>query len=219
MRRFGTQELLKWRPDGPLFGRVVSALKFLLSLPLQLALGVIRRFVQVLFAIFVLVLHPQVKWLWKLIVTSSVVQKYVKPSLQGFINNYYEPYFAYLARLPPYWATFSIALPLAILEPAKLVATIMIAERPKIGILFWLLLQAVSLVLIDRTWTAVRPQSRKIWLVSRVHAWGWLNVSYGKFWIRSSSFYQSLVRWKEQVQRRARIMLSRLSPRRRSRQL
>ena len=48
------------------------------------------------------------------------------------------------------------------------------------GILLWLFLQAISFVLIDKTWVAVRPQSRKIWLVSRLHAFVWLNVAYGK---------------------------------------
>jgi len=108
----------------------------------------------------------------------------------------------------------SIAVPLAILEPGKLYATILIAERPKVGILFWLLLQGLSVFLIDKTWTVVRPQSRKIWLVSRLHAWGWLNVSYGKFWITSSIFYRTIMRWQERIRLAALAFWSQLSARR-----
>jgi hypothetical protein len=76
-------------------------------------------------------------------------------------------------------------------------------------------LQVLSLVLIDRTWSAVRPQSRKVWLVARIHAWGWLNVAYGKNWIRNSSLYRATQRWKRQARRTVRAIWLRLVPRRR----
>jgi hypothetical protein len=190
--------------------QAAAALRFTLRLPLRLAGRILRHTVQVIFAIFVVVLHPQVKWLLALIAGSSLVTTYIKPSLQSFAANVYEPYFAFLARLPPWWATFSIAVPLTILEPAKFVATLLIAERPKTGIVLWLALQGVSLILIDRTWTAVRPQSRQIRLVAWLHAWGWLNVQYGKHWIRSSGIYRTAMRWKKQGNRTARRLWSSL---------
>ena len=145
--------------------------------------------------------------------SSSLVRNYIKPSLQTLAAAVYDPYFAYLRELPPYWATVSIALPLAVLEPAKFGATILIATRPRMGILIWLALQGVSFVLIDKTWAAVRPQSRKVWLVSRLHAWAWLNVAYGKHWIRTSSIYRTLLRWKERARRLLRVTFARLSRR------
>ena len=70
-----------------------------------------------------------------------VFREYVKPSLRTITAYVYDPYFAFLGRLPPFWATFSVALPLAVLEPAKLAATIVIAERPRAGIVLWIALQ------------------------------------------------------------------------------
>ncbi len=93
----------------------------------------------------------------------------------------------------------------------------MITQRPRMGILLWLLLQGVSFILIDKTWVAVRPQSRKIWLVSRIHAWLWLNVERGKYWIKTSSIYKTLVRWKETARRRLRLFFARFTLRRRKR--
>ena len=61
--------------------------------------------------------------------------------------------------------------------------------------MLWLALQVVSLVLIDRTWTAVRPQSRKIRPVARAHAWLWLNAEHGKYWIRNSQAYRAARLW------------------------
>jgi len=209
------EEIPEEEPASRLSGHAAGAARFVLSLPFKIAGRVARHTVQILFAIFVVILHPQIKWLAALLADSYVARNYVKPSLQVFAVHIYEPYFSYLSRLPPYWATFSVALPLAVLEPAKLYATIMIAERPKTGIMLWLALQGVSLVLIDRTWTAVRPQSRKIWLVARVHAWGWLNAAYGKYWIRNSSLYRTAVRWKKQARRAARSLWAGLMPRRR----
>ena len=150
--------------DGPntVPQQAAAALRFTVSLPFKIAARLARHTVQILFALFVLILHPQLKWLFRLIAGSALVQNYVKPSLRIFAVHVYEPYFYYLSRLPPFWATFSIALPLAVLEPTKLYATILVAERPKTGVILWLALQGLSLVLIDRTWTAVRPQSRKI---------------------------------------------------------
>jgi hypothetical protein len=194
--------------------RVLESLSYFVRLSFKLIGRVLVRTVQVLFALFVVVLHPQFKWLAGLIAQSSLVQNYVKPSLQGLITHVYEPYFVYLKELPPYWATFSIAVPLAVLEPAKFVATIMIAERPRMGVLLWLFLQGVSFVLIDKTWMAVRPQSRKIRLVARIHAWIWLNVEYGKHWIRTSSIYKTMLRWRETARRRLRLFLAQFTRRR-----
>ncbi|MGB9026988.1 MAG: hypothetical protein WCC40_13640 [Rhodomicrobium sp.] len=205
--------------DGPntVPQQAAAALRFTVSLPFKIAGRLARHTVQILFALFVLILHPQLKWLFRLIAGSALVQNYVKPSLRIFAVHVYEPYFYYLSRLPPFWATFSIALPLAVLEPTKLYATILVAERPKTGVILWLALQGLSLVLIDRTWTAVRPQSRKIWLVARVHAWVWLNAEYGKYWIRNSSFYRTAARWKDQVRRATRGIWLAVLPRRRRR--
>ncbi|MGO9543363.1 MAG: hypothetical protein ACLPPF_00995 [Rhodomicrobium sp.] len=202
-------------PSTSLSGHAVAGLRFTVRLPFWIAARLVRHTVQVLFAIFIVILHPQVKWLFKLIAESAVVQNYIRPSLEVFADHIYEPYFVRLSRLPPYWATFSIALPLAILEPAKLYATILVAERPKSGIVLWLALQGVSLVLIDRTWRAVRPQSRKIWLVSRVHAWGWVNFKYGKYWMENSLLYRTATRWKKQARLAARSLWANLVPRRR----
>jgi len=201
--------------NASLSARVLENSAYLARLPFKLVGRVIVRTIQVLFALFVVVLHPQFKWLMHVIAQSSLVQNYVKPSLHKLIVNVYEPYFAYLRQLPPYWATFSIALPLAVLEPAKFVATILIAQRPRMGILLWLFLQGVSFVLIDKTWVAVRPQSRKIWLVSRIHAWLWLNLERGKYWIRTSSVYQTALRWKETARREVRAFFARFGMRRR----
>ncbi len=197
--------------------QAAAALRFTVSLPFKIAGRLARHTVQILFALFVLILHPQLKWLFRLIAGSALVRNYLKPSLRIFAVHIYEPYFSYLSRLPPFWAAFSIALPLAVLEPAKLFATILVAERPKTGAVLWLALQGLSLVLIDRTWTAVRPRSRKIWLVARVHAWVWLNAEYGKYWIRNSSAYRAASRWKEQVRRTARGVWLAVLPRRRRR--
>jgi hypothetical protein len=188
-----------------------------MKFPFELVATLIKRTAQILFSIFVVILHPGFKWLVKLLTRSRFVRDYIRPAVQKFALHYYEPYFAYLRRLPPYWATFSIALPLAALEPAKLYATILIAERPKAGILLWLFLQGLSLVLIDKTWIAVRPQSRKIWLVSRLHALGWLHVSYGKYWIQRSIFYQTIIRWQQRVRIAAQAFWVRLLGARRSR--
>ncbi len=200
-----------------LFVRAVGATRFAAGLPFKLIGQVIIRTIQVVFALFVVVLHPQIKWVARVIAESALVQKYIKPGLQGFITHVYEPYFAALRQLPPFWATVSIAVPLAVLEPAKFAATIMIAQRPKAGALLWLLLQGVSFILIDKTWVAVRPQSRKIWLVSRIHAWIWLNVERGKYWIRTSSVYTTLVRWKEKGRRQLRLLIAQFFPSRRAR--
>jgi hypothetical protein len=196
---------------------LLAATRSAAALPFKLLGRTIARAIQVLFALFVVVLHPQIKWLIATVGRSSLVQNYLKPAMRGVIENVYEPYFAYLRELPPVWATFSIALPLAVLEPAKFVATIMIAARPKMGVLLWLFLQGVSFVLIDRTWVAVRPQARKIWLVSRLHALLWLNVAYGKHWIKTSAFYQTIVRWKQEARDTVRAFFARFTRRRRGR--
>ena len=191
-------------------GRASAALRFTLTLPFKVAARLIQHTVQALFALFVLVLHPQLKWLFQVIVHSTVFREYVKPSLRTITAYVYDPYFAFLGRLPPFWATVSIALPLAVLEPAKLGATILIAERPKAGIVLWIALQLVSLVLIDRTWVAVRPQSRKIWPVARVHAWLWLNAEHGKYWIRNSRLYRTAAIWGRNARRSFRRFLAKV---------
>lgn len=204
------------RPANPA-GRAAVRRRLLFRLPFKFTGRAIARIVQVFLALFVVILHPQIKWLIGLVTQSALVQTVIKPALRAAIGAIYEPYFAYLKELPPFWATFSIALPLAVLEPAKMYATILIAQRPKTGILLWLFLQAISFVLIDKTWIAVRPQSRKIWLVSRLHAFVWLNVAYGKHWIKTSAIYQTLVRWKEEARERAQAFIALLAPRRRRR--
>ncbi len=188
---------------------------FAFGIPLKLLGRGLVHLIQILFALFFLVLHPQLKWLASWIAESAFVRHYLKPSLQSFIDHVYEPYFAFLSKLPPYWAAFSIGLPLTVLEPAKFVATILIAERPRVGITLWLLFQGLSFILIDRTWKAVRPQARKIWLVSRIHAWIWLNVAYGKYWIRSSAPYRAIQMLRKQARRRVKALLLALVPRRR----
>lgn len=205
--------------------RVISGVGAALKFPFKLTATLIARTAQVLLAIFILILHPQLKWLLKLvrwllrlIARSPFVRHYITPVIQRISTALYDPYFAFLLTLPPFWATLSIALPLAILEPAKLYATILIAEHPKTGILFWLFMHGLSFVLIDTTWTAVRPQSRKIWLVSRLHAWGWLNFAYGKYWITQSRSYRTVRRWIEELRAAARALLAQLTtPRRRTR--
>ncbi len=188
--------------------KALAASRAAAALPFRLIGRMIARTIQVVFAIFVLVLHP-FKSLVETVGRARVVQNTLKPAFHSVLGAVYEPYFAYLRELPPYWAAFSIALPLALLEPAKFVATIMIATRPNTGVLLWLFLQGVSFVLIDRTWVAVRPQARKIWLVSRLHALLWLNVAYGKHWIETSGLYRTLVRWREAALRTARASLLR----------
>jgi hypothetical protein len=175
--------------------QATAALRFTLKLPFKVAARLIQHAVQILFALFVLFLHPQLKWLFRLIADSAVVRHYIRPGMRRVGAYVYDPYFDFLGDLPPYWATFSVALPLAILEPAKLGATVLIAEKPKAGIVIWLALQAVSLLLIDQTWTAVRPQARKIRLVACAHAWLWLNAEHGKYWIRNSQFYRTVALW------------------------
>lgn len=177
----------------------MSAFQRIVLFPFKVAGNVLKHIAQVLLTIFVVVLHPSFKWLVHLLFRSSFVRGYIRPALEVLIVRFYEPYFTFLRSLPPYWATFSIGLPLAVLEPAKVVATVLIAERPRIGILLWLFLQGLSYILIDKTWTAVRPQSRKIWIVSRLHAWGWLNIAYGKYWVMNSAFYKTVIRWQEQI--------------------
>ncbi|MGA7324725.1 MAG: hypothetical protein WBX25_09640 [Rhodomicrobium sp.] len=194
-----------------------TAGRFAFGIPLRLLCRGLVHLIQILFALFFLVLHPQLKWLARSIAESTLVQRYLKPSLQGFIDHVYEPYFEFLRRLPPYWAAFSIGLPLTVLEPAKFVATILIAERPKLGIMLWLAFQGLSFILIDRTWKAVRSQARKVWLVARIHAWIWLNVSYGKYWMKTSAPYRAVQRLRKQARRMVKAWLIALVPSRRDR--
>jgi hypothetical protein len=179
--------------------------------PFRVVGAVLLHAAQILLSIFMVVLHPQFKWLLRLLLRSSLIRNYVNPAIQTLADRLYHPYFDFLRSLPPFWATVSIALPLAILEPAKLVATILIAERPRVGAVLWLLLQGLSFVLIDKTWAAVRPQSRKIWLVSRLHAWIWLNVSYGKYWVKNSKAYQQVYRLLERARAAAMAFLAQFS--------
>jgi hypothetical protein len=188
------------RPNG-LPQQATAALRFTITLPFKIAGRLIQHTAQILFALFVLFLHPQLKWLLRVIAQSALVQVYLRPAWRVLAIYLYEPYFDFLGRLPPYWATFSIALPLAILEPAKIASTVMVVTRPRIGIAFWLLLQVIGLVLIDRTWTAVRPQARRLRPVARAHAWLWLNAEYGKHWIANSRLYRTAAVWVRNTRR------------------
>ena len=194
-------------------GRLLTASSRAARLPFKL----IARTAQILFALFVLVLHPQFKWLAGVIAQSNFVQNTIRPVFQSVIANVYEPYFAYLKELPPYWAAFSIAVPLAVLEPAKFAATVMIAAHPKMGSLLWLFLQGVGFILIDKTWAAVRPKARQIRLVARIHAWIWLTAEHGKHWIKTSPLFKTLRRWKEAVRRRLFVFFGQFAPGRRKR--
>ena len=178
-----------------------AAVRFTVTLPFKVAGKLIQHTAQIVFAVYVLFFHPQLLWAYRVIADSALVRNYVRPSLRVFGIYLFDPYFALLGRLPPYWAAFSVGLPLALLEPAKIAATIEAVKRPKAGIAMWLVLQAVGLLLIDRTWTAVRPQARKLWLVSRAHAWMWLNAEYGKHRIRNSAIYRNAVLWGLKVRR------------------
>ncbi len=204
------------KPAAALQPKPAAATRSTAALPFRLLGRSIARAIQVVFALFVFILHP-LKWLIETAGRSALVRNYLKPAFQGLAATVYEPYFAYLRGLPPFWATVSIALPLAVLEPAKFIATIMIAVRPKMGVVLWLFLQAVSFVLIERTWAAVRPQSRKIWLVARAHAFVWLTVAHGKHWIETSAIYQTATRWKEKARAIVRVFFARFASRRRSR--
>jgi hypothetical protein len=196
----------------------LSTLRTVTLFPFRVVLTLLKHAAQVLLSIFIVILHPQFRWLWRLFLRSRLVRNYIKPALQQLSVYLYEPYFAFLRSLPPFWATVSISVPLAVLEPAKAYATYLIAERPKVGIALWLFLQLLSFVLIDKTWTAVRPQARKIWLVSRLHAWGWLNVSYGKYWVTNSLAYKTMMKWLEQAREAAKRFLVQLGASRRRRQ-
>jgi hypothetical protein len=198
------------RPHRGLKARTAAFAHAILRFPFDLLVTILKRTAQVIFSIFLIILHPGFRWLVRLLRRSGFVRHYLRPGIAALAQRYYEPYFAFLARLPPFWAFVSIAIPLAVLEPAKVIATVLIVEHPRSGTLIWLFLQGLSLVLIDRTWAAVRPQSRKIWLVSRLHAWGWLNLAYGKYWITSSLFYKTLMRWKDQVMAAAQVYWSQL---------
>jgi hypothetical protein len=189
----------------------------LLRLPFTLTGRLALHIVQVVLSIIIGILHPSFRWLVRLLLRSGLVRNYIRPTLDVLIARLYAPYFAWLRGLPPFWATVSIAVPLAVLEPAKAYATVLIAERPKIGIALWLFLQGLSFVLIDETWTAVRPQARKIWLVSRLHAWGWLMVSYGKHWITSSPAYRTMAEWVRRARAAARQFWLGLAASRRAR--
>ena len=196
---------------------VPQTLRTIVEFPFRLVGRVLLHIIQAVLSIFIGILHPSFKWLSRLLLRSTLVRNYIRPAVQAIAARLYEPYFAWLRSLPPFWATISIAVPLAVLEPAKAYATILIATRPKIGILLWLALQGLSVVLIEETWTAVRPQARKIWLVSRLHAWGWLMVSHGKYWITSSPAYQTMLRWSRQIRAAAQRLWWQvtMSPRRR----
>lgn len=194
-------------------GGVTSLLYAVLGFPFRVALAVIKRVAQVVFSVFFLILHPQFKWLLRLLLRWRLVRNYIRPALQEIADRLYHPYFVFLRRLPPPLATLSIAIPLAVLEPAKVYATVLIVEHPRTGIALWLFLQALSFVLIDKTWTAVRPQARKIWMVSRLHAWVWLTVSYGKYWVTSSPAYRAMKRWLAEARRAFNAFLARIGRR------
>ena len=111
--------------------RALARSRLLLRLPFRIAGRAIARIVQVFLALFVVILHPQIKWLIGLISQSALVRTVIKPAFRALLGAIYEPYFAHLKELPPFWATFSIALPLAVLEPAKMYATILVASSAR----------------------------------------------------------------------------------------
>lgn len=193
-------------PRGGLALFVGGVLRF----PFSLIATALKPIAQIIFSIFFLIQHPQLKWLLRLVLRSRLVRNYIRPVLQGAVDRIYRPYFEFLRGLPPLPATLSIAIPLTVLEPAKLYATILVVEHPKTGLTLLLFLHALSFVLIDSTWTAVRPQSRKIWLVSRLHALIWLNVSYGKYWVTQSAVYRAMTRWLSETRWAVRALLARL---------
>lgn len=181
-----------------------------LRFPFRLVATVLQRIAQVLFSIVFLFLHPQLKWLLLRLWRSRLVRDYLRPTLRGVVRHVYQPYLDVLRRLPPVPATLSVALPLAVLEPAKLYATVLLVRHPQIGLALLLVLHALSFVLIDTTWTAVRPQARKIRLVGRLHALIWLNVAYGKYWVTRSAAYRAMKRWAAEARRMMRAFLARL---------
>jgi hypothetical protein len=191
-------------------GGLASFVYRVVRLPLRLFATALKPIAQILFSVLFLIQHPQLKWLLRLVMRSRLVRDYIRPALQGVIDGLYRPYFTFLRSLPPIPATLSIAIPLAVLEPAKLYATILVLEHPKTGITLLLFLHAISFVLIDATWTAVRPQSRKIWLVSRLHALIWLNVAYGKYWVTNSASYRVMQRGLAEAGQTMRALLARL---------
>jgi hypothetical protein len=209
-REAGREAKLAPPPATPRGGGAGSLLYSVLRIPFRLAGRALRSVAQVIFSIVFLILHPQFKWLLRLVLRSRLVRDHIRPALQGIVDRLYRPYFAFLRGLPPFLATVSIAIPLAVLEPAKLYATILIVEHPKTGLTLWLFLQALSFVLIDTTWTAVRPQSRRIWLVSRLHALIWLAVSYGKNWVIRSAAYRAMKQLLSEARRALRVFLVRL---------
>ena len=75
-----------------LFGTLLAASGRAVRLPFEL----IGRTIQVLFALFVLILHPQFKWLAGIVAQSPFVQNAIRPVFQTVITRVYEPYFAYL---------------------------------------------------------------------------------------------------------------------------
>lgn len=163
-----------------------------------------------MFSIVFLILHPQLKWLLLRLWHSPPMRDYIRPALQGAVLRVSRPYLAFLRGLPPFLATLSIAVPLAVLEPAKLYATVLLVTHPEAGAALLLFLHGLSFVLIDATWTAVRPQSRQIRLVARLHALIWLNVAYGRYWVTTSSAYRAMKQWMTQARRTVRALLARL---------
>jgi hypothetical protein len=199
MDRLADRQIFKPEHTPRLPERSLALFRAIIRFPFDVLATIVKRTAQVLFAIVVGVLHPGFKWLLRLVTRSPLVRDHIGPAVQAISRRYFEPYFAFLRRLPPYWATVSIAVPVAALEPAKLYATILTAEHPRAGLPLLLFVHGLSFVLIEKTWSAVRPQSRKIWLVSRLHAWGWLNVSYGKHWIKTSLVYKIMIRWRDRI--------------------
>ncbi len=95
------QDLPTVTANTSLSARVLERSSYVARLPFKLIGRAIVRTIQVLFALFVVVLHPQIKWLAGVIAQSSLVQNTIKPSLHSFTVNVYEPYFARLKELPP----------------------------------------------------------------------------------------------------------------------
>ena len=84
-------------PRGGLALFVHGVLRF----PFRLIATALKPIAQVIFSIFFLIQHPQLKWLLRLVLRSRLVRNYIRPVLQGTVDRIYRPYFEFLRGLPP----------------------------------------------------------------------------------------------------------------------
>jgi SAM-dependent methyltransferase len=193
-------DILRRRHEAEIQRQEQARKYWLLLLPVTAVKLVLLRIAQVLLALFLLFLHPLIGWAKDVVQNSVFIQRYIAPFLSRHVGRYYHLYFLSLERLPPFWATLSIAVPLAVLEPAKMWATLLVAIKPAVGVPMWLGLQAVSFVLIEKTWEHVRGQARKIGAVRMVHNFLVLNLETVKRLIKASAFYRRLLGFRKRVQ-------------------